>query len=105
MTKDVPALALADITCRFAARDDASKAYTAVANATLNVARGEFVSVVLPLRPRRRNLTEQQAEGVAPQERKQRLNHRITHSKNSPHITPMSQSKSVSITASAESLR
>ncbi len=48
MTKDVPALALADITCRFAARDDASEAYTAVANATLNVARGEFVSVVGP---------------------------------------------------------
>ncbi len=47
-TKDVPALALADITCRFAARDDASQAYTAVANATLNVARGEFVSVVGP---------------------------------------------------------
>jgi NitT/TauT family transport system ATP-binding protein len=47
-TKDVPALALADITCRFAARDDASKAYTAVADATLNVARGEFVSVVGP---------------------------------------------------------
>ncbi len=47
-TKEVPALALADITCRFAARDDASKAYTAVANATLNVARGEFVSVVGP---------------------------------------------------------
>jgi len=43
-----PALALADITCRFAARDDASKAYTAVANTTLNVARGEFVSVVGP---------------------------------------------------------
>ena len=48
MTKEVPALALADITCRFAARDDASQAYTAVANATLNVARGEFVSVVGP---------------------------------------------------------
>jgi len=47
-TKDVPALVLADITCRFAARDDASKAYTAVADATLNVARGEFVSVVGP---------------------------------------------------------
>ena len=48
MTKDMPALALADITCRFADRDDASKAYTAVANATLTVARGEFVSVVGP---------------------------------------------------------
>ena len=48
MTIEGPALALADITCRFAARDDASQAYTAVANATLNVGRGEFVSVVGP---------------------------------------------------------
>ena len=45
---DVPALSLADITCRFAARDGASEPYTAVANATLNVAKGEFVSVVGP---------------------------------------------------------
>ena len=47
-TNEGPALALADITCRFAARDAASQPYTAVANATLNVARGEFVSVVGP---------------------------------------------------------
>ena len=41
-----PALALDDITCRFAARDGG--AYTAVANATLRVDAGEFVSVVGP---------------------------------------------------------
>ena len=45
---DVPALALADITCRFAARDGRGGAYTAVANATLEVGKGEFVSVVGP---------------------------------------------------------
>jgi len=45
---DVPALALADITCRFVARDGGSDGYTAVANATLKVAKGEFVSVVGP---------------------------------------------------------
>jgi NitT/TauT family transport system ATP-binding protein len=43
-----PALELADITCRFASRDAAGESYTAVANATLNVAKGEFVSVVGP---------------------------------------------------------
>ena len=43
----VPALALKDITCRFAARDGGG-AYTAVANASLEVAAGEFVSVVGP---------------------------------------------------------
>ncbi len=42
-----PALALDDITCRFAGRDG-SGAYTAVANATLRVGAGEFVSVVGP---------------------------------------------------------
>lgn len=47
-TSDVPALALVDITCRFAARDGASAPYTAVADATLTVAKGEFVSVVGP---------------------------------------------------------
>ena len=47
-TAEVPALALADITCRFAARDGSGRAYTAVADATLTVARGEFVSVVGP---------------------------------------------------------
>ena len=45
---DVPALALADITCRFVARDGGGDGYTAVANATLKVAKGEFVSVVGP---------------------------------------------------------
>ena len=42
-----PALELADITCRFAAREG-GEPYTAVANATLAVAEGEFVSVVGP---------------------------------------------------------
>jgi NitT/TauT family transport system ATP-binding protein len=44
----VPALALADITCRFASRDERSDAYIAVANANLVIGRGEFVSVVGP---------------------------------------------------------
>jgi NitT/TauT family transport system ATP-binding protein len=44
----VPALALADITCRFASREGRSDSYIAVANATLTVAKGEFVSVVGP---------------------------------------------------------
>ena len=43
----MPALALDDVTCRFAARDGGAP-YTAVANATLHVAKGEFVSVVGP---------------------------------------------------------
>ena len=43
----VPALALDDVTCRFAARDGGTP-YTAVANTTLRVAEGEFVSVVGP---------------------------------------------------------
>jgi NitT/TauT family transport system ATP-binding protein len=43
-----PALALADITCRFASRDEQSDAYVAVANASLVIGRGEFVSVVGP---------------------------------------------------------
>jgi len=43
----VPALALDDVTCRFAARDGGTP-YTAVANTTLRVAGGEFVSVVGP---------------------------------------------------------
>ena len=41
------ALALEDVTCRFAARDGGAS-YTAVANTTLRVAEGEFVSVVGP---------------------------------------------------------
>src|SRR5476651_786801 len=43
-----PALELADITCRFADRERRGEAYVAVANATLTVGRGEFVSVVGP---------------------------------------------------------
>ena len=46
-TTTAPALALDDITCRFAARAG-GEAYTAVANTTLQVAAGEFVSVVGP---------------------------------------------------------
>ena len=46
-TTTAPALALDDITCRFAAREG-GEAYTAVANTTLQVAAGEFVSVVGP---------------------------------------------------------
>jgi NitT/TauT family transport system ATP-binding protein len=47
MNIGVPALELEDITCRFAARDG-GEAYTAVANTSLTVAAGEFVSVVGP---------------------------------------------------------
>ncbi len=47
MTTNAPALAFDDITCRFAGRDGGG-AYTAVANATLTVGVGEFVSVVGP---------------------------------------------------------
>jgi NitT/TauT family transport system ATP-binding protein len=47
-TDGAPALALADITCRFASRDERSDAYIAVANASLVIGRGEFVSVVGP---------------------------------------------------------
>src|SRR5579864_1356710 len=43
-----PALALENISCTFASRDDASQRYTAVADASLVVAEGEFVSVVGP---------------------------------------------------------
>ena len=43
-----PALLLSDITCTFVSRDDPSQRYTAVANSTLAVAPGEFVSVVGP---------------------------------------------------------
>ena len=43
-----PALFLKDITCTFVSRDDPSQRYTAVANSTLSVAPGEFVSVVGP---------------------------------------------------------
>jgi NitT/TauT family transport system ATP-binding protein len=44
---EVPALALRDITCRFAARDGGGS-YTAVAETTLEVGVGEFVSIVGP---------------------------------------------------------
>ena len=44
----MPALKLANVTCRFADRDGRGEAYTAVADATLTVEAGEFVSVVGP---------------------------------------------------------
>jgi NitT/TauT family transport system ATP-binding protein len=43
-----PALALANITCTFVSRDDRSRRYTALRDATLHVGAGEFVSVVGP---------------------------------------------------------
>jgi NitT/TauT family transport system ATP-binding protein len=43
-----PALELLDIHCSFAASDPAQQRYTAVADTTLRVASGEFVSVVGP---------------------------------------------------------
>src|SRR5699024_10111625 len=43
-----PALSLQGITCTFVSREDASKPYTAIADTTLDVAAGEFVSVVGP---------------------------------------------------------
>ena len=43
-----PALLLKDNTCTFVSRDDPNQRYTAVANSTLSVAPGEFVSVVGP---------------------------------------------------------
>jgi NitT/TauT family transport system ATP-binding protein len=46
-SSSAPALALEDITCRFAGRDG-GEAYTAVSHATLTVDAGEFVSVVGP---------------------------------------------------------
>ena len=46
-TSGAPALALEDVTCRFAGRDGGAP-YTAVASTTLRVAAGEFVSVVGP---------------------------------------------------------
>lgn len=47
-TTEAPALALNDITCTFISRDDPGQRYTAVADTTLKVAAGEFVSVVGP---------------------------------------------------------
>jgi NitT/TauT family transport system ATP-binding protein len=43
-----PALWLDDITCTFVSKDDRSQRYTAVADTTLAIAPGEFVSVVGP---------------------------------------------------------
>jgi len=44
----IPALALENVTCTFAAREDRSRRYTAVRDTTLVIAPGEFVSVVGP---------------------------------------------------------
>jgi NitT/TauT family transport system ATP-binding protein len=43
-----PALSLDNISCTFIAKDDRTQRYTAVADTTLNIAPGEFVSVVGP---------------------------------------------------------
>ncbi|VVD89216.1 Taurine import ATP-binding protein TauB [Pandoraea anhela] len=43
-----PALSFDNITCTFVARDDRAKRYTAVADTSLDIAPGEFVSVVGP---------------------------------------------------------
>jgi NitT/TauT family transport system ATP-binding protein len=45
---NAPALALAGITCTFISRDERSQRYTAVRDVTLDIAPGEFVSVVGP---------------------------------------------------------
>ncbi|RYF63766.1 MAG: ATP-binding cassette domain-containing protein, partial [Comamonadaceae bacterium] len=42
------ALELLDITCTFLAKDDPNQRYTAVADTTLRIRAGEFVSVVGP---------------------------------------------------------
>ena len=44
----IPALSLDNITCTFISKDDRSQRYTAVADTTLSIAPGEFVSVVGP---------------------------------------------------------
>lgn len=43
-----PALSLGSITCTFISKDDRSQRYTAVADTSLHIAPGEFVSVVGP---------------------------------------------------------
>ncbi|NLY27644.1 MAG: ABC transporter ATP-binding protein [Alcaligenaceae bacterium] len=45
---ETAALSLENITCTFASREGAGKSYTAVKDATLSIAPGEFVSVVGP---------------------------------------------------------
>ncbi len=45
---NAPALSLTGITCTFVSRDDRSQRYTAVRDVTLDIAPGEFVSVVGP---------------------------------------------------------
>jgi NitT/TauT family transport system ATP-binding protein len=47
-TEQTPALLLDHVTCAFASREKTGKRYTAVKDATLTVAAGEFVSVVGP---------------------------------------------------------
>src|SRR6202022_214551 len=47
-TEHTPALLLNHVTCAFASREKTGKRYTAVKDATLTVASGEFVSVVGP---------------------------------------------------------
>ncbi len=44
----IPALSLDNITCTFVSKDDRAQRYTAVADTTLHIAPGEFVSVVGP---------------------------------------------------------
>lgn len=44
----IPALSLDNITCTFVSADDRSQRYTAVADTALDIAPGEFVSVVGP---------------------------------------------------------
>ena len=44
----IPALALESVTCTFISREDRSQRYTAVKDTTLQVAPGEFVSIVGP---------------------------------------------------------
>lgn len=47
-TSVTPALRLDNITCTFVSADDTSQRYTAMANTSLSIAPGEFVSVVGP---------------------------------------------------------
>ena len=48
-----PALRLRDVSCTFVSRDDPGQRYTAVADVSLTVGAGEFVSVVGPTGLRR----------------------------------------------------